>query len=64
VEVRRRTRPMVLFTNMQSVEPILYAIFYRGDISWLSLPCRIRGPDPKCLTRRVPRLMAFAGTDS
>ena len=55
---------MVLFTNMQSVEPILYAIFYRGDISWLSLPCRIRGPDPKCLTRRVPRLMAFAGTDS
>jgi hypothetical protein len=29
VEVRRRTRPMVLFTNMQSVERILYAIFYR-----------------------------------
>ncbi len=29
VEVRRRTRPRVLFTNMQSVERILYAIFYR-----------------------------------
>ena len=29
MEVRRRTRPMVLFTNMQSVERILYAIFYR-----------------------------------
>jgi putative transposase len=29
VEVRRRTRPMVLFTNLQSVERILYAIFYR-----------------------------------
>ncbi len=28
MEVRRRTRPMVLFTNMQSVERILYAIFY------------------------------------
>ena len=28
-EVRRRTRPMVLFTNLQSVERILYAIFYR-----------------------------------
>jgi hypothetical protein len=29
VEVRRRTRPMVLFTNTQSVERILYAISYR-----------------------------------
>ncbi len=29
MEVRRRTRPMVPFTNMQSVERILYAISYR-----------------------------------
>ena len=29
MEVRRRTRAMVLFTNMQSVERTLYAIFYR-----------------------------------
>jgi hypothetical protein len=29
VEGRRRTRPMVLFTNMQSVERILHAVFYR-----------------------------------
>ena len=29
MEVRRRTRPMVLFTNLQSVERILYANFYR-----------------------------------
>ena len=28
-EVRRRTRPMVLLANLQSVEQILYAIFYR-----------------------------------
>ena len=27
VEVRRRTRPMVLFTNVQSVDRIIYAIF-------------------------------------
>ncbi|HTT20270.1 MAG TPA: transposase [Candidatus Sulfotelmatobacter sp.] len=27
VEVRRRTRPMVLFVNVASVERILYAIF-------------------------------------
>ena len=29
VEVRRRTRPMVLFTNVASVERIIYAIFSR-----------------------------------
>ena len=29
MEVRWRTQPMVLFTNVQSVERILYAIFYR-----------------------------------
>jgi putative transposase len=34
VEVRRRTRPMVLFTNLQSVERILYAIFYRFNQQW------------------------------
>ena len=34
VEVRRRTRPMVLFTNVQSVERIVYAIFYRFNQQW------------------------------
>ena len=29
VEVRRRTRPMVFFTNVASVERIIYAIFSR-----------------------------------
>jgi len=32
VEVRRRTRPMVLFTNTQSVERIIYAIFHRFNL--------------------------------
>jgi len=29
VEVRRRTRPMVVFTNVHSVARIIYAIFHR-----------------------------------
>jgi len=29
VEVRRRTRPMVVFTNVASVDRIMYAIFSR-----------------------------------
>jgi transposase-like protein len=34
VEVRRRTRPMVVFTNVQSVDRILYAIFHRFNEDW------------------------------
>ena len=34
VEVRRRTRPMVLFTNVHSVERIVYAIFSRFNEQW------------------------------
>jgi putative transposase len=34
VEVRRRTRPMVLFTNVASVERIIYAIFFRFNQQW------------------------------
>jgi putative transposase len=34
VEVRRRTRPMVMFTNLSSVERILYAIFSRFNEDW------------------------------
>jgi len=34
VEVRRRTRPMVIFTNLSSVERILYAIFSRFNHDW------------------------------
>jgi putative transposase len=34
VEVRRRTRPMVVFTNVQSVERIIYAIFYNFNEQW------------------------------
>jgi putative transposase len=34
VEVRRRTRPMGVFTNVQSVDRILYAIFNRFNEDW------------------------------
>lgn len=34
VEVRRRTRPMVVFTNVASVERIIYAIFSRFNQDW------------------------------
>jgi putative transposase len=34
VEVRRRTRPMVVFTNVQSVDRIIYAIFNRFNDDW------------------------------
>lgn len=34
VEVRRRTRPMVCFTNELSLERIIYAIFHRFNEQW------------------------------
>jgi len=34
VEVRRRTRPMVVFTNVESVDRIIYAIFSRFNKVW------------------------------
>jgi len=34
VEVRRRTRPMVCFVNVQSVERIIYSIFHRFNLEW------------------------------
>ncbi len=34
VEVRRRTRPMVVFTNVESVDRIIYAIFHRFNQDW------------------------------
>jgi transposase-like protein len=34
VAVRRRTRPMVVFTNVQSVDRIIYAIFNRFNEDW------------------------------
>jgi putative transposase len=36
VEVRRRTRPMVVFTNVQSVDRIIFAIFSRFNQDWQS----------------------------
>ena len=34
VEVRRRTRPMAVFTNVESVDRISYAIFSRLNEDW------------------------------
>ena len=34
VEVRRRTRPMVTFTNIHSVDRIIFAIFNRFNQEW------------------------------
>jgi transposase-like protein len=34
VEVRRRTRPMVCFVNVQSVERIIFSIFNQFNLEW------------------------------
>lgn len=34
VEVRRRTRPMVCFVNVNSVDRIIYSIFHRFNLDW------------------------------
>jgi len=36
VEVRRRTRPMVCFVNVESVDRIIYSIFHRFNLDWKS----------------------------
>jgi putative transposase len=41
VEVRRRTRPMVVFTNVASVDRIVYAIFSRFNEEWKNHILRI-----------------------
>jgi len=34
VKVRRRTRPMVCFVNVDSVDRIIYFIFQRFNLEW------------------------------
>ena len=34
VEVRRRTRPMVCFVNVASVDRIIFSIFHRFNLEW------------------------------
>ncbi|HEV2175917.1 MAG TPA: transposase [Terriglobia bacterium] len=41
VEVRRRTRPMVVFTNVASVDRIIYAIFSRFNEEWKNRTLKI-----------------------
>jgi putative transposase len=40
VEVRRRTRSMVCFVNVQSVERIIFSIFNRFNLEWRPLILR------------------------
>ena len=41
VEVRRRTRPMVCFVNVQSVDRIIYSIFHRFNLEWKTRTLRL-----------------------
>lgn len=41
VEVRRRTRPMVCFVNVESVDRILYSIFNRFNEQWKNRTLRL-----------------------
>jgi transposase-like protein len=41
VEVRRRTRPMVCFVNVASVDRIIYSIFHRFNLEWRNRTLRV-----------------------
>ena len=41
VEVRRRTRPMVCFVNVASVDRIIYSIFQRFNLEWRNRTLRV-----------------------
>jgi len=41
VEVRRRTRPMVCFVNVQSLDRIIYSIFQRFNLEWKTRTLRV-----------------------
>jgi putative transposase len=41
VEVRRRTRPMVCFVNVKSVDRIVYSIFQRFNLEWKTRTLRV-----------------------
>lgn len=41
VEVRRRTRPMVCFVNVESVDRIIYSIFHRFNLDWRTRTLRL-----------------------
>jgi transposase-like protein len=41
VEVRRRTRPVVCFVNVKSVDRIIYSIFQRFNLEWKTRTLRV-----------------------
>jgi len=41
VEARRRTRPMVCFVNVASVDRIIYSIFHRFNLEWRNRTLRL-----------------------
>ncbi len=58
VEVRPRTRPMVLFTNVESENRITYAIFNRLNEEWKNHTLDVTRPRPVLL--RPPSILARA----
>ncbi|MBV8809997.1 MAG: transposase, partial [Acidobacteriaceae bacterium] len=41
VEVRRRTRPMVCFVNVASVDRIIYSILHHFNLEWQTRTLRV-----------------------
>src|SRR5205085_2594358 len=41
VELRRRTRPMVSFVNVASVDRIIYSIYQRFNLDWRNRTLRV-----------------------
>ena len=41
VEVRRRTRPMVCFVNVHSLDRIIYSRFHRFSLEWKTRALRV-----------------------
>lgn len=39
-EVRRRTRPIGVFTNRESVERIVFAVFHHLNVNWENNPLK------------------------
>ena len=61
VEVRRRTRPMVCFMNVKSVDRIVFSIFHRFNLDGSSTSSQLLH---KQLDITLPRQISFRPPDS
>ncbi len=68
VEVRRRTRPMVCFMNVKSVDRIVFSIFHRFNLDGSSTSSQLLHkqlditPPSASLTLHGPRVRLYKGT--